>query len=127
MEGARSLSNRFAVCVSDECQAQLPADSVSKLNHLGKFIGGINMEQAKRDRAGSKGLLRQPKEYRRIFANRIKQRWAAKLRGGLSQYINALSLQHAEVRNDRIRVHRTINSMHSFYFRTVQQDDVRVR
>ena len=85
------------ILVNDEFRTKLPRVRVTKLDHLGKFVARVDMQQGERDLAREKRLLRQTQHYRGIFADRIEHDRARKFRRRFAQDVDALCLKSLQV------------------------------
>ena len=96
-ERIRARVQRFLILVHDQFRADLPRVAVAKLDHLRKFVAGVDVQQRKRNFPRKESLLRQPQHHRGIFADGIQHHRPRKLRHRLAQDVDALRLQRPEV------------------------------
>src|SRR5207249_1303000 len=71
-KGIRAIVDRILIGVNDELCAHLPRVPVAELDHLAKFVRGVDVEQRKRNRSGMECLLRQSEQDGRILSDRIQ-------------------------------------------------------
>ena len=91
------MLKRFAVLVDDQLGADLFRIGVAKLDHLGEFVAGVNVQQRKGDFPGEKGFLRQAQHHRGVFADGIQHHRAGKFRRGFTENVDAFCLQSLEM------------------------------
>ena len=96
-KGFGALVQRFLILVDDQFDADFARVAVAKLDHLGKFVTGVNVHQRKRDFAREKGLLRQAQHHRGIFSDGIQHHRPRELRRSFPENLNAFGLQSFQV------------------------------
>src|SRR5579864_3074669 len=81
----------------DEPLAELCGDPVAELDHLGKIVPRIDMEQRKGKPARPERFFGEPQENRRILAARKQQRGIGEFRYRLAQNEDRLALEIVEM------------------------------
>ena len=97
LERLRAVGDRFLVGVDDEPRADLLGHPVAELDHLAELVGGVDVEQRKRNRTGVERLLRQPQQHRRVLADRIEHHRPFELGHDLAHDVDALGFQGAQM------------------------------
>jgi len=70
---------------------------IAKLNHLWKFVTGIDVQQRERYLPREKCFLRQPQHYRGILPDGIKHHRPRKLRRCLAQNVDTLRFERFQM------------------------------
>ena len=96
-EGTDSLIEAFLVGVDKQLQPKTLCRLITKLDHLFKFPGSVNMQQGKWQLARSECLQCQMQQDGGILANGIEQHWTFKLCCRLPENINALGFKLLQV------------------------------
>jgi len=84
--------------MDDQLGADLFRKTVAKLDHLAKFVSGIDMQQRERQLAGEEGLLGQTHHHRGVFSDRVKHHRLGKLGHHFAKNVDAFGFQCAKVR-----------------------------
>ncbi len=69
---------------------------VAELDHFLELVGGVDVQQGKRNRAGVEGLLRQAHHHRRVLADGIEHHRPLEFGGHFTDDVNALGFQGAQ-------------------------------
>jgi hypothetical protein len=70
---------------------------VAELDHLAEFVGGIDVEERKRDRTGVERLLSQAEQDRRVLADGVEHHRPLEFGHHFAEDVNALGLQRPKV------------------------------
>ena len=90
------------VGVDDEPRADRLGHLVAELNHFAELVGGVDVEQRKRNRARMERLLRQAQHHRRVLADRIEHDRPLELRHDLAQDVDAFRFERAQMIQARL-------------------------
>ena len=80
-----------------EPRADGPRHLVAELDHLAELVGGIDVEQRKRDRARVERLLCQAEQDRRVLADGVEHHRPFEFGDDLAEDVDALGLQRPQV------------------------------
>jgi hypothetical protein len=69
----------------------------AEFDHLAELVGGVDVQERKRDRPRIKGLLRKTQQHRRILADRIEHHRSFELGDDLPHDVDALGFEGAQV------------------------------
>ncbi len=81
----------------DQPHADIRAKAVAELHHFAELVGGIDMQQRKRNGGRIKRLLRQAHHHGRIFPNGIEHHGPLKFRRDLTKNMDAFGFEEAEM------------------------------
>ena len=96
-EGLRTVGKRFLVAVDDQPRPNRPGVVVAKFDHLAELVGGVHVQQRKRDAPGIERLLREPKQDRGVLADRVEHHRPLELCDHFPDDVDALGFERAQV------------------------------
>ena len=78
--------------------------AIAELDHLAELVGGVDVQQRKRNRPRVERLLRQPQQHRRVLADRVQHHRPLELGDHLAHDVDALGLERPQMVVARRRV-----------------------
>ena len=89
----------------DQAMAGLTEAAVAKLDHLGKVVAGVHVQDREGERQRPERLLGRAQQHHRVLATTEQEHRPLELRGHLADHEHRLGLELAQVRDVTDRGH----------------------